>query len=64
LRILENRVLRRMFGPKRAGVTKRWRKLHNEEVPSINLAIKLMTMRWAGNAARMGRTGTCMDYWQ
>jgi hypothetical protein len=33
LRVFVNRVLRRIFGPKRDGVTGEWRKLHNEELP-------------------------------
>ena len=47
LRVLENRVLRRMFGPRRDGVTGEWRKLHNEELndlycsPNIDRLIKL-----------------------
>ena len=35
LRVFENRVLRRMFGPKRAEVTGEWRKLHNEELNDL-----------------------------
>jgi hypothetical protein len=60
LRVLENRVLRRIFGPKRDGVTGGWRKLHNEELdnlyssPSIIRFIKSRRMRWAGHVARMG----------
>jgi hypothetical protein len=56
----ENRVLRRIFGPKRDEVTEGWRKLHNEELhnlyssPSIIRMIKSMKMRWAGHVARMG----------
>jgi hypothetical protein len=48
LRVLENRVLRRIFGPKRDEVTGEWRKLHNEELrdlyfsPSIIKIIKSM----------------------
>jgi hypothetical protein len=60
LREFENRVLRRIFGPKRDGVTGEWRKLHNEELrnlyssPSIIRIIKSRRMRWAGHVARMG----------
>jgi hypothetical protein len=60
LRVFENRVLRRIFGPKRDEVTEGWRKLHNEEVhglyssPSIVRVIKARRMRWAGHVARMG----------
>ena len=59
LRVFENRVLRRIFGPKRDGVTGEWRKLHNEELndlyssPSIVRLIKWRRMRWAGHVARM-----------
>jgi hypothetical protein len=60
LRVFENRVLRRIFGPKRDEVTGGWRKLHNEDLhnlypsPSIIRVIKSRRMRWAGHAARMG----------
>ena len=59
LRVFENRVLRRIFGPKRDGVTGEWRKLHNEELnslycsPNIVRVIKSRRMRWAGYVARM-----------
>ena len=52
-------VLRRIFGPKRDGVTGERRKLHNEELndlycsPNIVRVIKSRRMRWAGNVARM-----------
>jgi hypothetical protein len=54
-----NRVLR-IFGPKKDGVTRGWRKLHNEALhnlyasPSIIRIIKSRRMRWAGHVARMG----------
>ena len=60
LRVFENRVLRRIFGPKRDGVTGEWRKLHNEELnslyssPNIVRVIKSRRMRWARHVARMG----------
>jgi hypothetical protein len=58
LKVFENRVLRRIFGPKRDEVTGEWRKLHNEELndlycsPTIVRVIKLR-MRWTGHVARM-----------
>jgi hypothetical protein len=60
LRVFENRVLRRICGPKRDEVTGEWRKLHNEELrnlyssPKIIRMIKSRRMRWAGHVARMG----------
>jgi hypothetical protein len=60
LRVFENRVLRRIFGPKRDEVTGGWRELHNEKLhglyssPSIVRVIKARRMRWAGNVARIG----------
>jgi hypothetical protein len=58
--VFENRVLRRIFGPKRNEVTGEWRKLHNEELhnlyssPDIIRQVKLRLMWWAGHVARMG----------
>jgi hypothetical protein len=67
--VFENRVLRRIFGPKRDEVRGEWRKLHNEELrdlyssPSIIRIIKSRRMRWAGYVARIGRRrGTLIDY--
>jgi len=64
MRVFENRVLTRIFGPKRDEVTGEWRKLHNEELndlycsPNIVRVIKSRRMRWAGHVVRMGkRTG-------
>jgi len=60
LRVFENMVLRRMFGPRRDEVTGEWRRLHNEELndlyssPNIVRVIKSRRMRWAGHVARMG----------
>jgi hypothetical protein len=60
LRVFENRVLRRIFGPKRDEVLGEWRKLHNEEhhdlysSPTIVGVIKSRRRRWTGHVARMG----------
>jgi hypothetical protein len=60
LKVFENKVLRRILGPKRDEVTEGWRKLHNEELhdfyssPSIIRIIKLRRMKWAEHVARMG----------
>jgi len=60
IRVFENRVLRKMFGRKRDGVTGEWRKLHNEELNdlyssrSIVRVIKSRRMRWVGHVAHMG----------
>jgi hypothetical protein len=60
LRVFENRVLRRIFGPKRNELTGGWKKLHNEELndlycsPNFVRVIKSRIMGWAGHATRMG----------
>jgi hypothetical protein len=57
VRVFKNRVVRRIFGPKKDGVTGGWRKLHSKELqnlyssPSIIRIIKSRTMRWAGHVA-------------
>ena len=69
LRVFENRVLRRMFGPKRDEVTGEWRKLHNDELtdlyslPNIIQVIKLRRMRWAGHVACMGGGEVHTGFW-
>jgi hypothetical protein len=58
--VFENRILRRIFGPKRDEVTREWRKLYNEELhilysfPNIIRQIKSRRMRWVGHMAPMG----------
>ena len=58
--MFENRVLRRIFEPKRDEVKGEWRKLHNDELndlyssPNIVRVVKSRRMRWAGHVARMG----------
>jgi len=60
LRVFENRVLRRIFGPRWDEVTGEWRRLHNEELnnlyssPNIVRVIKSRRIRWAGHVARIG----------
>jgi hypothetical protein len=44
LRVFENRVLRRIFGPKRDRVTGGWRKLHNEELRNLEFSLSLIRM--------------------
>jgi len=60
LRVFENRVFGRIFGPRREEVTREWRKLHNEELNDLYCPLKIVRViksrriRWAGNVARMG----------
>ena len=67
LRVFENRVLRRVLGPKRDEVTREWRKLHNEELSDLYFlanivwVVKSRRMRWAEHVARMGEV--CTGFW-
>ena len=70
LRAFENRVLRRVFGPKRDEVTGGgWRKLYNDELnelycsPNIVRVSKSRKMRWVGHVARTGRGEVCAGFW-
>jgi hypothetical protein len=60
LRVFENRVFRRVFGPKRDEVTGEWRKFHNEELndlytlPKIVWVVKSRRIRWVGHMTRVG----------
>jgi hypothetical protein len=60
LRVFENKVLRRIFGPKRDKITGEWRRLHSKELyalyssPGIIRVIMSRRLRWAGHVSRMG----------
>ena len=62
LRVFNNRVLRRIFGPKRDEVTAEWRKLHNEKLndlyssPNIFQVIKLRRATWTGHVTHLGES--------
>jgi len=67
--VFENRVLRRIFGPKRDEVTGEGRNLHEEELndlycsPNIFRVIKSIKMRWAGHVAHIGRGEVYSGFW-
>ena len=66
--MFENRVLMRVFGPKRDEATAEWRKLYNVELrdlyslPNIVRVVKSIRMRWARHVARMGRGEVCTGF--
>jgi hypothetical protein len=66
--MFENRVLGRVFGPKREEVTGEYRKFHDEELHylytslTIVRVIKSRRMRWAGHVARMGKGEACRGF--
>jgi hypothetical protein len=68
LRVFENMVLRRVFGPKRDAVTGEWRKLHKEELrdlyslTNIVRVVKSRRMMWVGHVTRMGRGEVCTEF--
>jgi hypothetical protein len=68
--VFENRVLRRIFGPKRDEITGGWRKQHNEEFrdlcssPSIIAIIRSRRMKWGGHVARIGEKRNPYRYWR
>jgi hypothetical protein len=68
MRVFENKVLRRIFGPKRDEVMGEWRKLHSEELhnlyssPDIIRQVKSRRMIWAGHVARMGEERKCTRF--
>jgi hypothetical protein len=67
--VFQNRVLRRILGPKRHEVTGEWGEIHNEEFndlyssPTIVWVIKSRRMIWAGYVARMGKGEVCTGFW-
>ena len=69
LRVFENMVLRRIFGPRSDEVTGGWRRLRTEELndlyssPNIVRVIKSRRMRWAGHVVHMGEERGCIGSW-
>jgi hypothetical protein len=67
--VLENRVPKRIFGPKRGEARGEWRRLHNVELndlyssPNIIRVIKSRRMRWAGHVARMWKSEVYTGFW-
>jgi hypothetical protein len=69
LSVFENRVLRRIFGPKRDGITGEWRRIHKKEIyalyfsVNISLVIKSRRLRWVGSIACKGEGRGAYRFW-
>ena len=66
MRVFENRVLRRILGPKRDEVTGKWRRLHNEELSGLYFSpniVQVIKSRWVGHVARMARAEVSTGFW-
>ena len=69
LRVFENMVLRRIFGPRRDELTGEWRRLHNEELNDLYTSLNIVgvtksrRMSWAGHVERMGNERVCLGFW-
>jgi hypothetical protein len=69
MRIFENKVLRRIFGPKKDEIIEGWRELHNKELhnlcssPNIIRIIRSRRMRWEGHIACMGEKRMHLEFW-
>ena len=68
LRLFENLVLRRIFGPRMDEVTGEWRRLHNEELNDLYSSPNIVRVKksrkiWAGHVARMGEESGCIGSW-
>jgi hypothetical protein len=65
--VFENKVSRRIFGPKKDEVTGVWRKLHNEELHDLYSSHTIVRviksrMRWVGHVAGLGRGEACIRF--
>ena len=63
MRVFENMVLRRIFGPRMDEVTGEWRRLHNEELNDLYSSPNIVRVRWAGHVARMGEEREVYGSW-
>ena len=63
LRVFENGVLRKLFGLQGDEVTEEWRRLHKKELYDLYFSPNIMSMRWSGSVARMGRRDVHAGFW-